>query len=468
MKKAELQAFMNENGRKIARISIPVFLEHSSMTLMNVVGTALATSLGSVALSAIGLVQSINSALMLAVNALAVGGTVAVARAYGRQDRVGIGQAALQSIVSVTAIGFFVTLLVWLTRTPLINALYGAADPEVLEATHLMYGVYALSIPLWAYISIASGALRGVGDTRTTFFVSLITGLSNLVLTYIFVRGLHVDLGRVQIDYTGAGYRGPALGMLAARVIGVVAVSIPLARSQYKQDMSSIRMGALRRYRPNRHVLGDIYRIAIPASMEQLIFELGKIVTSTIIVGLGTASLAANTIAWSVLGLFNMPGASAMSSTTTLAGQAVGEGDRYKTRTTLTVMTGLVTSFYVVFALVLLLFMKPIIGFYGAEPDVIPIIRTLLLSLIIPLSLLWPAGYITAAGMRAAGDVKYVMWVAIISMWTMRVGGAWLLVRVANMGILGLWISMYADWLLRVICFVPRIRGERWFAKSGM
>jgi len=460
--------FLRENGRKIARISIPVLLEHSSMTLMNVVSTALATSLGSVAVSALGLVHTVNLALLLAINALAVGGTVAVARAFGRQDRDGIGKAAIQSIVSITLIGLVVTLLVWVTRVPLINWLYGEADPDVLEATHVMYRLYALSIPLWAYISIASGVLRGVGDTKTTFFVSIATSLSNLLFTYVFIRGLRLDGGFLDINYAGVGYRGPALGMLVARVIGAVAVTIPLLRSQRKEGMNAIRMGALRRFRPDRHTLSEIYRIAVPASVEQLIFEIGKIITSTIIVGLGTASLAANTIAWSVLGMFNLPGASAMTSTTTLAGQAIGEGDRSKTRSTLLVMTGLIMAIYIVLSILLLAFMKPLIGLYGAAPDVVPIVRTLLLSLLVPMTLFWPAGYIVAAGLRAAGDVKHVMLVAIVSMWTMRVGGAYFLVKVADMGILGLWISMYADWVFRVAFFGKRIVGDRWFAKSGI
>jgi Na+-driven multidrug efflux pump len=152
-----------------------------------------------------------------------------------------------------------------------------------------------------------------------------------------------------------------------------------------------------------------------------------------------------------------------MTSTTTLAGQAIGEGDRSKTRSTLLVMTGLIMAIYIVLSILLLAFMKPLIGLYGAAPDVVPIVRTLLLSLLVPMTLFWPAGYIVAAGLRAAGDVKHVMLVAIVSMWTMRVGGAYFLVKVADMGILGLWISMYADWVFRVAFFGNGFVGDRGF-----
>ncbi len=459
---------LRENGKRIAHISIPVLLEQSSMTFMNVVSTALATSLSSVAVSALGLVQTVNLALLLAINALAVGGTVAVARAYGRNDGIGIGKAAIQSIVSITSIGIVVALLAWLTRGPVVSFLYGKADPEVLRATRIMYELFTLSMPLWAYASIVSGVLRGVGDTRTTMYVSITTSLSNLVITYVLIKGLFLDIGPLHVAFAGVGFRGPALGTLAARLIGVVAVTIPLLRSRRREGRNAIRLGRIAQFRPDRNMLKEIYSIAVPASFEQLIFEFGKIITSTIIVGLGTASLAANTITWSILGMFNLPGGSAMTSTTTLVGQAVGEGDRRRSRIILLTMTGLVTGIYVVLSLVLLVVMKPLIGAYHPSPEVLPLVRKLLLSLLIPMTLFWPAGYITAAGMRAAGDVKYIMILAIVSMWTMRVGGAYLFVKVFDMGILGLWLSMYLDWIVRVIFLLPRVIGDKWFARSGI
>ena len=54
------------------------------------------------------------------------------------------------------------------------------------------------------------------------------------------------------------------------------------------------------------------------------------------------------------------------------------------------------------------------------------------------------------------------MTASTISMWTMRVGLGVLMASRWGMGVLGIWISMLVDWVLRVVFFVPRFMGHKW------
>ncbi|HAL73522.1 MAG TPA: hypothetical protein DCM45_00340 [Clostridiales bacterium] len=69
------------------------------------------------------------------------------------------------------------------------------------------------------------------------------------------------------------------------------------------------------------------------------------------------------------------------------------------------------------------------------------------------------------AGLRGAGDVRYTMIVSIISMWLLRILSGYVFAIVFQMGILGIWVGMYADWVGRSIFFVRRMRGDRWLKK---
>ena len=50
----------------------------------------------------------------------------------------------------------------------------------------------------------------------------------------------------------------------------------------------------------------------------------------------------------------------------------------------------------------------------------------------------------------------------MLSMWIFRVGlGRWL-ATTGGFGVLGIWIAMFADWIVRIICFTLRWKSGKW------
>lgn len=76
--------------------------------------------------------------------------------------------------------------------------------------------------------------------------------------------------------------------------------------------------------------------------------------------------------------------------------------------------------------------------------------------------LLHPTSFVLPNGLRAAGDVKYSMYVGIASMIVFRLGTAYLFGIIFNLGIIGVWIAMGADWLCRSVCFLIRFHNGAW------
>ena len=63
---------------------------------------------------------------------------------------------------------------------------------------------------------------------------------------------------------------------------------------------------------------------------------------------------------------------------------------------------------------------------------------------------------------RAAGDGRFCTGASLIVMWLFRVGGGWLLGAHLGMGVVGIWIAMLVDWVVRACIFPVRMRGDRW------
>ena len=65
-------------------------------------------------------------------------------------------------------------------------------------------------------------------------------------------------------------------------------------------------------------------------------------------------------------------------------------------------------------------------------------------------------------GLRSAGDVKFTMYVSIISTIVVRLFLSWLLGIVFGMGVIGIALAMVSDWIVRAVIFLWRQKSGKW------
>ena len=75
---------------------------------------------------------------------------------------------------------------------------------------------------------------------------------------------------------------------------------------------------------------------------------------------------------------------------------------------------------------------------------------------------IWPEAFTLPYTLRAAKDVRYCMWISIISMWVCRIGCSWVLGEYLGLGLFGVWVAMTLDWVVRVVFFVFRYCRGKW------
>jgi Na+-driven multidrug efflux pump len=120
----------------------------------------------------------------------------------------------------------------------------------------------------------------------------------------------------------------------------------------------------------------------------------------------------------------------------------------------------------------------PLVALYGLEGESADLAIKLLLSHCALAALIWPIGFMLPTAFRAAGDVKFPMFVSMLSMWILRVAGAYFMALGSvsvfelftlpgfGLGIIGVWIAMYADWIVRVGIYIWRYFSDRWLRKK--
>ena len=86
----------------------------------------------------------------------------------------------------------------------------------------------------------------------------------------------------------------------------------------------------------------------------------------------------------------------------------------------------------------------------------------MILAITIVKPILWVPSFTPPNGLRAAGDVRFSMITATLTMWLCRVALSIFLMRVVKTGPIGVWYGMFADWGVRGVIFTIRFVRGKW------
>ncbi len=440
------------------RMVLPVMVEQLAAVMMNLISTIISSQLGKEAISAIGSVSTLNLLVISVFSSLATGGTVVVAQYVGRGDREKINKTVITGLLSTGILVSLLVVFLLLFKTPIIHLFFGGADPEVIRlAIEYLTAISFYFLP-FGLTSMGLALLRGAGDMKTPMQVSLITNIISAIISYPLIYGF-AKAG----DGKGLGVSGAAIAMAISQTIGLAMVLFIIIhghRNISLKEEKSIKISL--------PILKNILFFSLPAGAEQLMFNGGKLLVQTFIMGLGTAAIAANSIVNSLSSLISVGSNSLAILATSLIGQLVGAGHKEKARTWNLFLMIFACGLNVIAGLIFLLLSGILPGAYTNDPETIELSRQLLIVYIFVLPLLHAPSFVLPSGFRGAGDVRYTMVISMISMWTMRVAASYFLIVVLNLGVHGVWIGMYLDWLLRSIFFVPRALGRKWLQHKSI
>ena len=436
--------------KNVLKLAIPIMVEQTFVMLLGVCNTMMAGHIGAQAVSAIGMVDSINMLFISFFAALSVGATVVVAQQIGQEQPKKANETAKQAIVSGFILSTIISLFLWIFRVPLINVLYGAAEELVKSNAKLYIEFTLLTYPFVAIEQIANGILRGAGDTKTPMYISIFMNVINIILGYILIYGVN------SLYIPSFGIVGAAIAIAIARMIGTILIMIILFRGS-----KIIKIRKLFPFKFDIKIQKSIFNIGIPAGMEQVIFNTGKLIVQIFIVTMGTASIAANAIGMSISQIINVPGNALCLAATTLVGQYIGRNDIKGAKSTLMYLVKFTTVCLVSIGIIFVPIAEWVASLYTNVPEVIRLTGLLIRSNSIAL-LAWAISFVLSSGLKGAGDTRYTMMTAFIGMWIFRIGLGYIIGIVLKFGILGIWIGMYVDWIVRGTLYLLRLRGNRW------
>ena len=423
----------------------PLFAEQLFMFAVGVTDSVMVATVGEDAVSAVSLVDSIMMLIIALMAALSTGGAVVVGQLLGQHRRIRAVQAADQLLLAALIVAGVVTVLLYIFKKPILTIVFGNITPHVMEYCDTYFMITVASIPFIAVYNAGSALLRSIGRSRISMIVCFFMNVINIPGNYILLHVFHMEVD------------GVALPTLAARVFSAVCVYL-LLRNQL------LRIHLSRRFvfRPDLKLIKQILRIGIPNGIENSMFQLGKLILLSFISSFGTVSIAANAVGNTVAGVVILPGMSVGLGVVSVISQCVGTGDfrqvRYYTKKLmiLAYITMITTN---ALGIILLPFIMDV---YGLSAETSELASHLLMFNFICSMMIWSVSFTFPNMLRASGDVMFTMVVGVGSMWIFRIGAAFVLGGTLGFGVLGVWMAMVLDWVVRSLCFLLRYQSGKW------
>lgn len=440
----EQQQHMFTN-RMIRNLLIPVVLEQLLNSIMGTADTMMVSNVGSAAISAVSLVDSINVLVIQAFSALAAGGAIVCAQYIGQRNKEKANESARQVLFIITAISAAVSLICLVFQKPLLRLIFGSVEAEVMRASETYFFYTALSFPFIAAYDSAASIFRAQDNTKGPMLISMISNVMNIAGNAVMIWGFHM------------GVAGAALSTLISRVFCAVVVLI-----QLRKDRQEIVVRDYIRIRPNWSMIKRILGIGIPSGVENSMFQLGKLAIQSTVSTLGTAAIAAQAMTNILENLNGIAAIGVGVGLMTIVGQCLGAGRQdeavyYIKKLCVIAEVIIIISCLGVFALT-----KPITILGGMEKESADMCFHMMMWITIVKPLVWIMAFIPGYGLRAAGDVKFSMITSCCTMWVCRFCLCVFLIRRLGVGPMGVWIGMFADWTVRSIIFTWRFHSRKW------
>lgn len=428
---------------------IPIIVEQFLNALMGMADTMMISNLGSAAISAVSLTDSINTLMIQVFAALAAGGTVICSQYLGQKNLAQCNKAARQLLLIILVLSGGIAAFCFALRGPLLALIFGQVSGDVMAASLVYFEITVLSYPFFALFQGGAGLFRASGDSKLPMRISILTNLMNIVGNAILIFVIPM------------GVAGAALSTLLSRVVGAVWILACLHR-----DRQKIVVRNYLAVRPDGNMIRKILFLSIPAGVENGMFQFGKLAIQSSVSTLGTTAIAAQAMTSILENVNGIAGCGVGIGMMTVVGQCLGAG--YKNQAVYYIKKLTVWAEVVIIASCTIVYViaGPVVRLAGMEPDAAALCLKMVLLITIVKPIFWAMSFIPAYGFRAAGDVKFTMLVSSLTMWLCRVAGSIFMIRVLHLGILSVWIGMFTDWGVRAIIYrIHFVRGK-WLEKS--
>lgn len=437
---------LQEPKRSLLSLTWPIFIDLSLHFATLIINTIMVGMVSVKAVAELTIGNQVFDLALIIFNFFNIGVCVVCAQALGANNKrlarrlihVGLGvNLIIGTIVSIAifmASGFIVDIM--------------QVPEEIKESSHNYLQILSLSFLPLSICLVGSAILRAHNCTRDAMYVSMLVNIITVIGNTLFLFG-----------YLGVpvmGVEGVAISTVIGRTIGCL-VFVPLIIARTNTRIIPRFMFVFR-----RKIIGSILSIGLPGAGENLSWHTQYMFMTGVIASMGAMALATQGIYFQIIQVLMLFSASIGMGTELLVAHYTGamKLDLANKQLIKSVKIGEVVT-------ILLTFSMPLgtgaflVSCFTDNTEVLVLASSLFIITVFqePGRIL---NVIIINSLRATGDTKFPVIMAVISMWGISVPLGCYLGIYLEWGLVGVWIGFTADEWVRGIAMVLRWKSLAW------
>lgn len=411
--------------RAIWLLAIPMVFEMAMESLFGVVDAFFVSSLGTQAVAAVALTESLLSLLFGVAIGLSMSATAMVARRIGEKDVKGASVAAAQAIF----IGLFCSVpisLIGIVFAPELLRLMGGEPAVVAMGQNFTRVIFGACVSIFL-LFLNNAIFRGAGDAAIAMRALWIANIINIALNPCLILGLG--------PFPQMGLLGSATASVIGRTAGVIFQFWVLFGG-----MSRIHVRP-RELRVDWPVLWKLLKVSGTGIAQVLITTSSWLGVVRLVASFGSAALAGYLIAIRIIIFAILPAWGLSNAAATLVGQNLGAGKPHRAERAV-YRAGLFNMLFLgSIALVFIVFAEPLLRIFSNDAEVIKQ-GVLCLRFISYGYGFYAWGMVVVQAFNGAGDTLTPTYINLGCQWIFQIPLAWLLAFPLGMGPVGIFLAI--------------------------
>jgi len=429
----------------IVLLAIPMILELALEGVFALVDMYFVGRLGSNAIQAVGLTESVITIIYTLAMGLSMGATALVARRIGEKNPDAAAHAGAQSLVIAVAVTIVVSIAGVVFAKDILRIMKASPDvvKEGVAFTRIMLGGSLVIILLF----LINGIFRGAGDAAIAMRSLWIASGINIILCPMLINGYG--------PFPELGLKGAAIATTIGRGLGVIYQCYHLFKGKGIIKIRKIH------FKWDLPVVKTLLDVSWPAVFQFFAASGSWIILTRLIAETGGKDASAGyQIAMRNVVFFILPAWGLSNAAATLVGQNLGakQPERAEKSALLTLeynaifMTGVMLFFLILAA--------PITGLFTNDPEVHRY-GTMALQTVASGFIFYGIGMVMIQSLNGAGDTKLPTLINLIGFWLFQIPLAYVLAKGFDLGPMGAIIAIpVAETALAVAAYIIFKRGK--------
>jgi len=370
--------------KQLVFFAIPLLIGNLFQQLYNTVDSVVVGNfVGKQALAAVGSTGPIINTLVGFFMGLATGASVVISQYFGARDHKNLRLAVHTTLLMTFGLSVIFTFLGMAIVPTMLRLMKTPEDvfPESLQYLRIFFaGVSGMMV-----YNVGAGILRAVGDSRRPLYFLCISSAVNIVLDLLFVVVFEM------------GIAGVAYATIIAQFVSAILVLYVLTASGEPYSI------VWRELRLSPAILKVIFRIGLPAGLQQAVTSFSNVFVQGYINAFGSSCMAGWTSYAKIDQFVMLPMQSLALASTTFVGQNLGAHQLERAKTGMKTSLKLAIGATLFLAVLLNIFAPTLLRLFNQDPEVLSY-GLIFVRFMSPFYVLCCWNQIYCGALRGAGD----------------------------------------------------------------